>query len=61
MKLTPDQSQLLVWLSEEDATPFGSCKGITLDTLIGAGFARVNGESVALTESGWRKVREIRP
>lgn len=58
--LTRSEHHLLDWLSKEDASAYGECKGSALDRLIDAGFARIvsndprgrDYSSVALTDAG---------
>ncbi len=46
-----EQIATLQWLAREDATPYGSCKGRTLDALIAAGLAIVSGSCVLVTDA----------
>jgi hypothetical protein len=63
--LTADQRFLLDWLSREDWSAAGECRGQTLDNLIAHGLAEYGPEDrrgadyrgVRLTEAGWGMLR----
>ena len=65
--LTPRERFLLDWLSKEDWSLLGECKGPQLDKLVVLGLAEINDvavppgredwRGVRLTEAGWQEVR----
>lgn len=66
-EFTRAQHHLIDWLSKEDASSYGECKGADLDSLIERGLvewknADSRGEDygrVGLTEAGYAKAREL--
>lgn len=64
--LTKSQRFVLEWLSKEDSSAWGECKGLDLDALIAADLAAIVKQSadpdhsrVALTERGWDVLADL--
>ena len=65
--LTPTERFLLEWLSKEDWSRLGECRGLPLDKLLQRGLAEVSTaqmkpgyedyRGVRLTEAGWKELR----
>ena len=67
--LTKDQRLVFEWLSKEDSSAYGECKGEALDTLVDLGIAELGpipaGRSedyrrVWLTDYGWELIVDAR-
>jgi hypothetical protein len=67
MTYTSQQHHLLEWLSKEDHSAYGECKGRDLDYLIEQGLARISitdqrgrdFDRVSLTDKGYEEAKRV--